>query len=125
MPDDPERRRRHTRRMVCFVQKMQAQTNGYFGGYIGKRQKMGMLEMRKCVDKMITLRNRVEGKTPQQQQRAVSGRMITDIEMNGTIRGAVEEYNCVRTYGATTLYLRSAFERSRPSTSARNSGCTG
>ncbi len=42
---------------------------------------------------MIALRSRVEGKTPQQQQRAVSGRMITDIEMNGAVRGAVEEYN--------------------------------
>ena len=76
--------------MVRFVQKMQAQMNGYFGGYIGKRQKIGRLETKKCVDKMLALRSRVEGKTPQQQQRAVSGRMITDIEMNGTVRGAVE-----------------------------------
>ena len=81
-------------------------------GYISKRQRLGGLETRKCVDKMYTLRARVEGKSAYQQQRAVSGRMITDTEMNGTLRGAVEEFNlcinlraddalfaeCIRTY---------------------------
>ena len=60
---------------------------------ISKRQKVGKLETRKCVDKMYTLRERQQGKSEFQQQRAVSGRMITDIEMNGTLRGAVEEFN--------------------------------
>ena len=42
---------------------------------------------------MHKLRELHQGKSEYQQQRAVSGRMITDIEMNGTIRGAVEEFH--------------------------------
>ena len=73
-----------------------AQINGYFGGYIAKRQKVGKLEGRKCIDKMYVLRERQQNKSEREVQRAVSGRMVTDIEMNGTLRGAVEEYNlCV------------------------------
>ena len=45
---------------------------------------------------MYTLRERNKGLSEKQQQRAVSGRMVTDIEMNGTARGAVDEFNlCV------------------------------
>ena len=62
--------------------------NGYFGGYIGKRQKIGQLETKKCIDKMVSLRERDKNKTIKQQKRAVNGRMITDVEMNGTARGA-------------------------------------
>ena len=42
---------------------------------------------------MQKLRELHKGKSEFQQQRAVSGRMITDIEMNGTVRGAVEEFH--------------------------------
>ena len=42
---------------------------------------------------MHKLRELHKDKSQYQQQRAVSGRMITDIEMNGTVRGAVEEFN--------------------------------
>ena len=88
--------------MICRTQTIQSQINGYFGGCIAKRQRVGKLETRKCVDKMHVLRARNEGKSEFQQQRAVSGRMITDIEMNGTLRGAVEEY-----WNGCTLFRRS------------------
>ena len=42
---------------------------------------------------MYALNEKLQSTCEQQQQRSVSGRMITDIEMNGTIRGAVEEFN--------------------------------
>ena len=42
---------------------------------------------------MQKLRELHKGKSVFEQQRAVSGRMITDIEMNGTVRGAVEEFH--------------------------------
>ena len=45
---------------------------------------------------MLALRKKKEGRSEKEQQRAVSGRMITDIEMNGTLRGAVEEFNLCR-----------------------------
>ena len=42
---------------------------------------------------MYQLRDRIESNTAKKQFRQVTGRMVTDIEMNGTIRGAVEEVN--------------------------------
>ena len=78
------------------AQRKQAATNGYFGGYIGKRQPSGKLETKKCVDKMHVLREKLTNKSAAEQQRAVTGRMITDLEMNGTLRGAVELFNLTR-----------------------------
>ena len=90
---DPAKQAKRRRKMVRQLQSTQSRRNGYIGGYIGKRQKVGGLEAKKCIDKMYTLRDRVQGKSQFQKQRAVSGRMVTDIEMNGTMRGAVEEHN--------------------------------
>ena len=105
--------RRETRRMQLTFSKI----NGYFGGYIGKRPKTAGFETKKCVDKMYALRARQKGATQRQQARAVSGRMITDIEMNGIARGAVEGVNlcanlskndalcqeCIRTFQTVSL----------------------
>ena len=58
-------------------------------------------------------------------KRAVSGRMITDIEMNGTLRGAVEQYNlsanlrandvlfaeCVRTFATVSVNAQAWLHR--------------
>ena len=66
---------------------------------------------------MYTLRNKLRGQGLNAKQRAVSGRMITDLEMNGTYRGAVEIFNlcrhldaqdvlkaeCIRTFGTDVL----------------------
>ena len=71
----------------------QSTRNGHFGGHISKRQMVGHLETKKCIDKMYTLRARTAGATEAQRRRAVSGRMITVVEMNGTVRGAVELFN--------------------------------
>ena len=45
---------------------------------------------------MYSLRNKIQGQSLNAKQRAVSGRMITDLEMNGTYRGAVEIFNLCR-----------------------------
>ena len=78
------------------TQRTQSVTNGYFGGYVGKRQPIGSLETRKCVDKQFSLRAKMAGQSKSQQLRAASGRMITDMEMNSTYRGAVEVFNLCR-----------------------------
>ena len=93
IPRDGARRERVIRRLAQRVAQTQTLRNGYFGGYISKRQKIGKFEARRCIEKMHKLRELHQGKSEYQQQRAVSGRMITDIEMNGTIRGAVEEFH--------------------------------
>ena len=65
---------------------VQTITNGYFGGYIGKRQPCRKAELKKCINQMYNLRNKINDKGASAQHRAVSGRMITDLEMNGTYR---------------------------------------
>ena len=86
---------------------------------------MGHLETKKCIDKMYTLRARTAGATEAQRRRAVSGRMITDVEMSGTVRGAVELFNlasrlrhgdalfaeCVRTFPTRDLDARAWLHR--------------
>ena len=110
--------RKHTlKRTTRITQRAQSVTNGYFGGYIGKRQPSGALETRKCIDKMYTLRSKMRGHGHRSQARAASGRLITDLEMNSTYRGAVEVFNlcrhlrqgdvlfaeCIRTFSSSTL----------------------
>ena len=126
IPKDETKRHRVMRRLALRVGQSQNQRNGYFGGYICKRQKIGKLEARmkdyfsgyickrqkigkqearKCIEKMLRLRELHKGRSEYQQQRAVSGRMITDIEMNGTIRGAVEEFHlCINLRGNDALF---------------------
>ena len=54
---------------------------------------------------MQKLRELHKGKSEFQQQRAVSGRMITDIEMNGTVRGAVEAFHlCTNLHEGDVLF---------------------
>ena len=61
-----------------IAQRTQTVCNGYFGGYIGKRQPGGTLETKKCVDKLFTLRAKLQGKGKAAQLRAASGRPTTD-----------------------------------------------
>ncbi len=49
-------------RATRAIQRTQVVTNGYFGGYIGKRQPAGTLETKKCVDKLFTLRAKIQGR---------------------------------------------------------------
>ena len=116
---------KNTQRMMRQTQRVQAITNGYFGGFIGKRQPSGKMELRKCVNNMYNLRNKLQGQSLAAKQRAVSGRMITDLEMNGTYRGAVEIFNlcrhlqendvlsaeCTRTFASFSLDGRAWLQR--------------
>ena len=105
------------RKTTRLTQRTQVVTNGYFGGYIGKRQPSGSLETKKCVDKLLTLRAKMKGRGKAAQLRASSGRLVTELEMNSTYRGAVEIFNlcknlnvkdvlmaeCIRTFGSQTI----------------------
>ena len=63
VPQDAHRRARATKKMIQKMQTSQSQINGYFGGYISKRQKLGKMETRKCVDKMYLLRQKQGNKS--------------------------------------------------------------
>ena len=89
-------RKNKLKRTTRATQRTQSVTNGYFGGYIGKRQPGGALATRKCIGKLLTLRANYKSKSRAAQLRATSGRLITDIEVNSTYRGAVEVFYLCR-----------------------------
>ena len=121
IPKDSAKRQRVLRRLAQRVTRIQSQRNGYFGGYICKRQKIGKLEIHKCINKMQKLREFNQDKSDYQKQRAVSGRMITDIEMNGTVRGAVEEFNlCTNLHGNDALFAECIRSFASVTTDAQN-----
>ena len=84
------------RKVQRRMMRAHASTNGYFGGYIAKRQPCGRFEAKKCIDKMNVLKTKTSEQSAGKKLRAASGRMVTDLEMNGTLRGAVEEFNLCR-----------------------------
>ena len=107
----------HLKKTTRDIQRNLSAAGGYFGGYMGKFQPAGRLETRKCVDKMHTLRSKIRGQSQAQQMRSVTGRLMTDLEMNSTFRGAVEVTNlcrhlksndvlfaeCIRTFGSRVV----------------------
>ena len=74
-------------RITRKAQQAMSQVLGYFAGYIVKAQPVGLYELKKCFDKMRVLRETIRGHSPQDQARAVTRRMISDLEMKGTLRG--------------------------------------
>ena len=99
------------------VQTTQTMATGYFAGYIVKVQPCGRYELKKCTDKMYSLRERIQMRTTGDQARAATRRMLTDLEQKGVLRGAVECFNlcvnlreedslfqeCVRTFMSTSF----------------------
>jgi len=91
--------------MARIAQCAQSQTTGYFAGYLVKAQPCGRYELKKCTDKMYTLRERIKTRTPGDQVRAVCRRMLTDLEQKGILRGAVECFNlCVNLRADDSLF---------------------
>ena len=107
----------HLKKSTLNIQRNQSAVGGYFGGYLKKCQPAGRLETRKCVDKLLTLRGKIRGQSKAQQVRSVAGRLITEMEMNSSLRGAVEVTNlcrhlkmndvlfaeCIRTFGSRVI----------------------
>ena len=87
------------------VQTAQSMTTGYFAGYITKVQPCGQYELKKCTDKMLLLKERIHGRTASDQVRAVTRRMLTDLEQKGVLRSAVECFNlCVNLREEDSLF---------------------
>jgi len=87
------------------TQCSQTQQAGYIGGYMCKVQPAGRYEMQKCIQKMYTLREHTKDWTPKDQAKAAVRRMITDLEMKGTLRGAAEVFNlCVNLRSEDSLF---------------------
>ena len=69
--------------------------NGYFGGYISKKQKIGQFELKKSVSTLPLLQEKLEGRGLQSasaQLAHVVNRMFTTLESKGILRVATEEF---------------------------------
>ena len=92
-------------RIAQKAQRSQTLTNGYFSGYMVKAQPIGKYELKKCVDKMHMLRERIANRSPKDQAVAVTRRMLTDLEMKGVLREAQTSTNlCVNLRPGDTLF---------------------
>ena len=89
IPTAETKRNSVMRRLALRVSQSRNQRNAYSCGNICKQQKYGKLEARRCIEKLLRLRELHKERSEYQQHRAVSGRLITDIEMNATIHGAI------------------------------------
>ena len=91
--------------VACKAQRVQALTSGYFSGYITKSQPVGRYELKKCVDKMHMLRERIGSRTQRDQVVAVARRMVTDLEMKGVLRESQASFNlCANLRQDDTLF---------------------
>ena len=68
----------------------QERTNNYFGDYIDKHKKYRTLEIQKGIENLHKVKEKQQRNSKLEQNRKVCGRMITDIEIKGTLRCAVE-----------------------------------
>ena len=69
--------------------------NGYFGGYICKKQKMGQFEIKRSVSTLPLLQEKLEArglKSASAQLAHVVNRMFTTLESKGILRVATEEF---------------------------------
>ena len=83
-------------RVARKTQRAQTLTSGYFGGYMVKTQPVGRYELKKCIDKMHMLRERIADRSERDKAIAVARRMATDLEMKGVLREAQAIFNlCV------------------------------
>jgi len=103
--------------VACRAQRSQALTSGYFSGYIVKAQPIGRYELKKCIDKMHILRERICNHGPRDQAVSVARRMVTDLEMKGVLRESQASFNlcanlrpedtlfqeCIRTFRTVSL----------------------
>ena len=91
---------------VRLARRAQSMTNGYFGGYIGKGQPASQMEIKKCIDKMHALHDRMhtEKRSIAQQRRSVTGRMVTDLEMYQTCTNTSDTSKPVRSLDPISAY---------------------
>ena len=83
------------RRLCLLAQRAMKQMNGYFGGYISKKQKIGQFELKKSVSTLPLLQEKLEARGLQSasaQLAHVVNRMFTTLESKGILRVATEEF---------------------------------
>ena len=93
VPEKDADKKRAAERSMRAMEKNVASYNGYTGGYVSKRAKPPQLLLKKTLSRLKQLYDRHSGATFKTHFRAMSARLLTDIEAGGTRRGAVETQN--------------------------------
>ena len=70
-----------------------------------KAQPIGRYDLKKCIDKMHILRERICDRGPRDQAVSVARRMVTDLEMKGVLRESQASFNlCANLRPEDTLF---------------------
>jgi hypothetical protein len=86
---------RNVKKMTLATQRAQKAMSGYFGGYIGKRQKTGQFELKKSVEALPHLQEKLEARAlpgASHQLAHVCNRVFTTLEGKGILRTGTEEF---------------------------------
>ena len=96
LPKNEAAKRRKVIKSKRAKEKNIAQYTLYVSGYMKKPQQVPHLELRRSLPRMAQLTERHANSTQQTLGRAVSQRLLTDIETGGTRRGSVEtQHLCI------------------------------
>ena len=120
--------RGNVREMSHGAQVAQSRMQGYTGGYaLGKVPQVKPPEIKRILQKLARLEETTSSASVNEQFRAFSGRMVSDIECNGVVRPATMLYQlchglrendvlnaeCLRTFDSQTVDMRSLLNRFR------------
>ena len=82
------------RKLCLIAQRAMKQMNGYFGGYMAKKQKIGGFEVKKSVAALGPLKRKLQSRQLQAsaQLAHVVNRMFVTLEGRGILRACTEEF---------------------------------
>ena len=84
-----------TKQLCRISQKAMKQMSGYFGGYISKQQKIGQYELKKSIQALPLLQEKLKTRKlsgASHQLAHVVNRMFTTLESKGILRTGTEEF---------------------------------
>ena len=82
------------KKILRLCQRAMSQMSGYFGGYISKKQKVGQFELKKSIETLPLLKEKLEGRqlNASSQLAHVCNRFFSVLESKGMLRPATEEF---------------------------------
>ena len=84
----------NNRKILLLCQRAMSQMSGYFGGYISKKQKVGQFELKRSIDALPLLKEKLQRRPlkASAQLAHVCNRFFGVLESKGILRTATEEF---------------------------------
>ena len=85
----------NNRKILLLCQRAMSQMSGYFGGYISKKQKVGQFEIKRSIEALPLLKEKLQEKasiTASTQLAHVCNRFFSVLESKGILRTSTEEF---------------------------------